>query len=303
MIPKVTVFPPINISMPLDVSEAYLLFDQGLRAASGAAIQNYFQTVGYGDTSQYLLQLVYLVDDYDPVLFNRYQWESSGPYHNAPLYAMERLEENIERVCEDTFKTYMLIKSDIIADVKVLDTVNIVDTNVKIVKNQAAVTCQVLDVIKGQTVPSCSTCGYLTHKGNYKTLSFPATMTSAVPDTVGTTFQFGYWLDGFTYVKISDSETDQMMLTDSAGDRWIRPDSEYVVFLNLGWLTQDNSNSYYEVSPLNFGSCFGMYPVRNGLVYDPGDDFGFGHGLSGAGLPVAEWKSLLRARIYSILHP
>jgi hypothetical protein len=41
-----------------------------------------------------------------------------------------------------------------------------------------------------------------------------------------------------------------------------------------------------------------MDPVRNGYVYDPNNDFGFGNNLT-----VAQWKAALRNKIYSITHP
>ena len=90
-------------------------------------------------------------------------------------------------------------------------------------------------------------------------------------------------------------------LVDSSGT-WIKPDSEYIVFLSLIQIKSDSSYSYFTVQPLwgGFGSTAGMYPVRGGIVVDPHDDFGIG---AASGLSVTDWKSRLRARIHKLINP
>jgi len=43
-----------------------------------------------------------------------------------------------------------------------------------------------------------------------------------------------------------------------------------------------------------------MYQIHNGKVSDPKDDFGIG---ASVGLTVADWKTRLRAKIYSLINP
>ena len=90
-------------------------------------------------------------------------------------------------------------------------------------------------------------------------------------------------------------------LMDSSGT-WIKPGSEYIVFLSLIQIRADSNKSYFTTQPLwgAFGSAAGMYPVRGGKVVDPYDDFGIG---ASSGLTVAVWKSRLRARINKLINP
>ncbi|MEO6939206.1 MAG: hypothetical protein ABI444_03575 [Candidatus Kapaibacterium sp.] len=102
---------------------------------------------------------------------------------------------------------------------------------------------------------------------------------------------------------IEDDAPTLLRLRDSGGN-WIRRDSEYIVFLNFRSISSESSNGYYALFPNwgVFGSSGGMYHIRNGLVFDPNDDFNIGAGI-GAGLSVADWKARLRARIDLIVNP
>ena len=61
----------------------------------------------------------------------------------------------------------------------------------------------------------------------------------------------------------------------------------------------DGTLGYFTTFPVMFGSKAGMFPVADGIVQDPHDDFRLG----GTGLTVSEWKSRLRAKIYTFTHP
>jgi hypothetical protein len=84
-----------------------------------------------------------------------------------------------------------------------------------------------------------------------------------------------------------------LRLTDDNGDAWIKKDQEYIVFLNIVTYCNYEDNIYYNLRPVAPESyTFNMYPIQNGYVYDPKDDFGFGTGLT-----ISQFKSALRTRI------
>ncbi len=190
----------------------------------------------------------------------------------------------------DSNRTLFLHRAAIIADVRILDTSQFLTKDASFPK-LVVVTAIILDGMKGKYVPRCPS----VRKAYAKEYPDDYYRTSA--DTIlalpGTTFQFEYrphWFRGIV--------TDVMMgpqLTYSSGD-WIKKDSEYVVFLDFVGVTSDGTNLYYALQPEwgSFGSVDGLYPVRDGLVYDPNDDFGLG---AFKGLALPEWKSRLRARI------
>ncbi|HVZ41654.1 MAG TPA: hypothetical protein VHI13_20405, partial [Candidatus Kapabacteria bacterium] len=80
---------------------------------------------------------------------------------------------------------------------------------------------------------------------------------------------------------------------------WVQPDVDYIVLLRLQGIGGDSLYHYTSVFPVGwFGNACCMYPVVEGIVYDPHDDFGFGPGRT-----PAQFITALRARIYSITHP
>jgi hypothetical protein len=69
--------------------------------------------------------------------------------------------------------------------------------------------------------------------------------------------------------------------------------------LNFTGLSHDANFSYVTLTPVAwFGSTCSMYPIIDGKVEDPRNDFGFGTNLT-----VAQFKTALRNKIYSITHP
>lgn len=294
-LPKITTVPPLYPGQPIDVSEAYLLFDEGLRQSNLGGTDHYFQRMGYGDTSKYIVNLIYRVDDDNPLSFFSYCTESSSSYLTGPGYAFASFSQNIPRMYQDSGITDLLVLSDIISDIRVTDTARTLDTLSSSPLRIVAVTCQILDEIKGKMVPQCPSDLYGQKKSGIHPLSTAPFLTSAVAADTGGCLQFQYSLDWY-----SDTVGYSLhKLGDSVNGDWIRKDSEYIVFLRLSFLTSDTSqHDYFTISPIIGGACVGMYPVRNGLVYDPRNDFGFGLGLT-----PNEFKTQLRARIYALTNP
>ncbi|MGI0133809.1 MAG: hypothetical protein ACREBW_02470, partial [Candidatus Micrarchaeaceae archaeon] len=88
-------------------------------------------------------------------------------------------------------------------------------------------------------------------------------------------------------------------LQDSLGNPWIISGQEYIVFLTIRSLGNDTSNFFMTVHAAKYNSSVsGMYPIVGGVVQDPNNDFEFG-----ANLPVADFITALRNRIYNLTHP
>jgi hypothetical protein len=295
-LPWITIDPPVYPGQPKAVSDAYQFFDKELRQSKLNATDDFFKKMGYGDTSKYFMNAIYRVDDDNPLSFFSYKTEPNVNYITGPNYAFISFCNNISRMYNDSGITDVLVYSDIISDIRVTDTARKLDaltpTNPL---RMVAVTCQILDEIKGKMVPACPS-EYLGGKISVHPHSTAPFLTSAVQADTGGCLQFQYSLDWHYY-----NAGFAHKFGDSVNGDWIRKDSEYIVFLSLSYLTSDTAHHYcFTISPsvVVWGSCMGMYPVRNGLVYDPLNDFGFGYGLT-----PDEFKSKLRARINNLLHP
>jgi hypothetical protein len=307
-LPLLRTVPAINSSQSSGIVTDYLWLDDAFKAVSpGFLIDSYIQSLFYADTLRYLASILYQVVDDNPITYMRWQGASPWPYpyHEAPGEVRTHLQSRFSKLAVDTNRTPFLLNADIIADIHVTDTFQNLCPSDPITPRSVVVTCSILDGIKGKYVPQCGFLYKSHHQGGTKVFSesFPPVMADTVPATTGACFQFEYCPNWIRGIQVDFTYPGQPELTDSTGD-WIRPDSEYVVFLDFVGISGDTANGYYALLPAWgwFGSMDGLYPIRGGNVYDPNDDFGIGASAAG-GLSVAEWKSRVRARISSIVTP
>lgn len=291
---------PLYSGQPNDVSSAYLLFQHELEESNYSGTDHFFERLGYGDTSKYIANLLYRVTDDNPLSF--FQWLSGSKlpynYQCPPSYALYALKKSVARIYNDTLRTYALLNADIIAHVRVSDTLMKINPNAYIAKRVVGVTGQIIESIKGKYVPACPLSLGVVPKDK-RTLYVPAVPTYAVLADSGTCLQFQYSLDWGKKPQYDDIYYPDSLI-DFNGGTWIKPDSEYVVLLKLVGANRDSLNHYFTIESAGpFGSCASMYPVHNGIVYDPNDDFGLGSNA----LIVDEWKSRLRTRIHFLTHP
>lgn len=304
-IPILHSVPPIDSTQPVNIQTDYLWLDDAFRQVKpGFAMDQYIHSLGYGDTLKYFASILYQVVDANPITF--VEWGSAVPkpypYKAPPGRIRTRVQSQYSFLKIDTNRTPFLLDADIIADVKITDTAKYYWVTDHIYPKTVVVTCQILDDIKGKYVPLCGSMIYSTYRKGPTPLSIisPVLMDVA-PSSPGTCMQFEYSPNWPLGIQTDYTYQGQPKLTDSTGD-WIRKDSEYIAFLYFDGVGSDSTNDYYALLPNWgwFGSFDGLYPVRNGIVYDPNDDFGIG---ASSGLSVADWKSRIRARIYSIVNP
>jgi len=256
--------------MPYDVLIAYVALDTLSRNGNLNDIREFLKRQSYNDTIKYIYKYYYKVVDYDPIKFFL-----SMKYYGVLVTTPQTLIENeiietVKRVSPNVSLDYALLKSSIIAKIHVIDTNSIIDTNAKYQgKYIQIVNSLILDTIKGKVTPTCKTVEQIKIDSDYKN-KYTKTL-SVQADCL----QFNYCLDwtrGGTYGPT---------LRDNLGNPWIKPNQDYIVFLSLVLECDDSTGVYYCLRPTWPESyTFRMYPINNGIVYDPKNEFGFGLSIS-----------------------
>lgn len=282
---RFTTFPPLNSGMPLDVLVGYIVYDSLTRAVSYAQIEEAVQRqMTYGDTLQYAMKYWYEMADYNPLVFHQFQ--NNAPLRKIiPYLVTEELLPAIRRISASPLLDAMLCEAGIIAHVRATDRIVRTDSAAGWAKTANIITATIIDPIKGRQVPSCIS------------LYAPAAAVPGgeeiVPVRAGICLQFDYRSEWSLTGNEFGREIGQ-------ADRqpWIREREEYIVFLRPDLVCRSELQDYFMLRPISRGSMSMMYPVIDGKVLDPNNDFGFGTGLT-----VEEFKGKLRERIEAILHP
>jgi hypothetical protein len=287
-IPLDTSAPPLYVGQPASVTTAYLWLDDLMRLEPGYVIQTYIKSLIWNDTAQTIASNLYQIQDDNPISYYNWNYYGKKPY---PYLANPGQMENafIKQVSqiELTGIAYVLLSSEIIADVTVSDTACFTDPTANVAKDAVLVNCVIDDEIKGKWVPACPG-SPIADKTGASTLGLATTAHSAYPpDTAstGTCLQFEY--------------SPEWMKPSPSGGWWIKPTKEYVVFLNFMGIGSNSTNYYFSTWPITGGSCHGMYPVVAGIVQYPHNELGLG----GTNLTVSAFKTALRAKIYTLTHP
>jgi len=238
---------------------------------------------------QTIASYLYQIQDDNPLTY--YDWDGTGihphPYKYEPGLAEYAFIKQAWAVAG--YIPGALLSSEIISDVTVSDTVCKQVITSYSSMDQVLVNCVINDEIKGKFVPSCPSLLSSRKKGALPQDTTPVIPLIADTAAAGTCLQFDYspeWSSG------SGDEAPTM--------GWvIKPGQEYIVFLNFIGIGTDGTLGYFSTFPVAFGSSAGIYPVVDGFVQDPHDDFRLG----GTHFTVSEWKTLLRSKIYSFTHP
>jgi hypothetical protein len=296
-----TFTPPLTSDMPYDVMIGYIIGDSVARGLYLAKQDSIFRSLTPADTLNYGLKYLYEMIDFDPIRF--FLWGSYRPmsttYLSPPSVLRTRLIERAKKALPDSMRTAVLCTSDIIAHIKVNETQGKIDTMAAYAKHAVLVTSTIVDPIKGQRIPNCWIDSRTKGDKGRSVASAIANAEGSRPAAPGACLQFEYRLE-WTRLNHSMARTSlDSTLVDRDGKQWIQPGGEYIVLLELVALGRDNAHSYAVLSPEAwFGTVCSMYPVIDGKVYDPYNDFGFG-----ANLTVEQFKDALRIKTHSITHP
>ncbi len=288
-VPVIESFPPLSMGMPLDVLLGYIYYDSLSRTMPRLSIDSFARGLTNSDTLAYAIKYLYEMDDYDPITFR--QWlkltPSIGHYKTSPGYIYSKFAAVASTIIPDTERTAMLCGSDFIAHVRISSLQDYDDSARSDLQNEVIVSCQVLDTIKGNVYPPCP-----------ETSTLPVRSPGLL--SVGECLQLVYSPSSPRSAAGGDVLYGWMpRLQDSSGNPWIALGQEYIAFLSIISLGNDSSNYVLTICPVYFKSSFsGLYPIVSGVVQDPNNDFGFG-----ANLPVSDFITALRSRIYSIKNP
>jgi hypothetical protein len=285
--------PPLYVGQPAGVTTAYLWLDDLMRLEPEYAIERYVNSLSWNDTAQTIASNLYQIQDDNPLSY--YNWAGAGiyphPYKGVTGQAELTFINRVSQI-EPTGVAYVLLSSEIIADVTVSDTVCYIDPTALTAKDAILVNCVINDEIKGKWVPACSESPLAGKKGA-STLGLATTYSAVPADTAsaGTCLQFQYSPEWKLHPNNQFSSTL---------GHWIKPGQEYVVFLCFMGVGYNSSLGFFTTEPSSaFGSCCGMYPVVDGIVQYPHDEFGLG----GTNLTLSAFKAALRAKIYTLTHP
>ena len=281
--------PPLSMYMPLDVLTGYRAMDSVSSNGNYENVMNFIGRQTYNDTLRKIMRYWYRIKDYDPIKYQIYSFQGCPNEHIIKRSIETRILNEIKKVSPQRFIDETLIGSDIIAHIRVVDTVKREDPTAITAKTDYIATCEILDIIKGQVIPKCKDL----------IVNFPAIheiknnneFQSVAP---GSCIQFEYcleWPRGGNFSELN--------LIDTNGLPWIKKDKEYIVFLETRIVCFDDSHIYYTLAPLRMNNSYSvsMYPINNGFVVDPYNEFGFG-----TLVPVAEFKNALRGKINEIIN-
>src|ERR1700733_13086879 len=68
-LPQPTSAPPLYLGQPTDIATAYLWLNVLMISSNGSAINKYIDNLSYGDTLKFLAEMLYSIEDDNPVSF------------------------------------------------------------------------------------------------------------------------------------------------------------------------------------------------------------------------------------------
>lgn len=315
--------PDLSTDMPLDVLIGYIAGDSLARTLPRDWAERFRDNGTYSDTLRYALKYRYLMDDYDPIRL--FQW-TGQTQHRSGRSGYGTHTETLQDVMTfrarvtypDTQRTAVLCDAHIIARVRVTATRTKIDTNAGWAKHATLVTCTIIDPIKGKRIPNCGIDSDIKERdrGTANTIIPPARAEGGQLAVPGACLQFEAALEwprngGDSKPRYpSVQKIGGPSLADGFAGKpgpWVQPNTEYFVFLQFRGLGGDSAlNASGQLTDYHFATLFPiawfgytccLYPVVDGTVYDPRNDFGFG-----ANLTPAQFAAALRSRISSIIN-
>jgi len=283
-------FPEYTLDMPYEVLLGYVALDTVCYFGNKCEFSDFMSRQEYNDTLKTMMKHYYHVVDWDPLKFMQSRFYRDTAMRITVRNVSEGLDNLIEKKSDNPYLDYILCRSDIIAHVIVTDTISWVNNSAdenSWAKYGATVDCEILDPIKGRIIPEVIEPQPLNEKNK-----LPQLLGKTIADT-GKTIVFDYC---YGWQRKSNTG-EHLTMKDSSGTPWIKKDHEYIVFLNLVSKCLDNNYIYFYLRTIDFSksSAGFLYPIENGIIISPLDDFGFSTGLT-----VNEFKTALRNRINQI---
>jgi len=278
--PSLNIFnvPELQSNMPSDVIIGYIIADSVLRNVTPIDFWEFIQTLGDGDTLNYILKYMYLMADHDPVRYSKYLSTQPYPRKGALGYENHLLQRTSQ--LSTMRKKLRVITPEYILHVRVNETVTTEIPEGLRCKKLIAAHSTVVETIKGQVLPTM---------GMHYRLNSPAGIVAPItPSPSNFVFEYcPYWPREW------DGGTKYGIGTDS--DPWVKPNYEYIVFTKFAGHCGDENITYSAMFPVGGTLSFGMYPIIEGNVIDEGNAWGWGEVV-----PVDVFKENLRQFINAI---
>ncbi|MFP4369330.1 MAG: hypothetical protein ACLFR2_07115 [Candidatus Kapaibacterium sp.] len=293
-------FAPLSLNMPLEVIFGYIALDSAIYYGSYNLLDEFLERqTTFNDTLQQIMKHYYMMKDYDPILFKKNMDYFDYNFQMRPLDLEKRARKYLVRFSEKPYLDNALLKSSLIAHVKVTDTIS----RLSMGDWKGIATCEIIDLIKGQKFFGCKDLNIYEDIPNKKDPSSNLLEYSAIDS--GDCLQLHYSLswprvDGqnANYRELdSAGNVITPTLRDENGEQWMKKDKEYIVFIQLVVLCSTENAEYYAVwGGIDNSETCNMYPIEEGNVLDPGEEFELGETVD-----LDEFKHQLRSRINEIL--
>lgn len=279
--------------MPLDVLLGYIYFDSLARTCTQSDLDSVIGQLNYGDTLRYALRYLYIMQDFDPLVFFQFCYAHPAGYRfkSLPSGIVKDLVERAMVVSPDHYVSPSLCATELILHLSVTDTSSAIDSSLPDGMNRTmVVTASVIDTIKGSVLPTC-TMAYPYSSGR-RPVDW-STKSVLSPNC----FQFEYALFWQKDIRNGSFRYNYNTQYDTAGNSYVKKGGEYIVLLRFQNLGIDSSVSYFSCYPgMHHSSCMSIYAISEGHVLDPQNDFGFGTRTT-----LADFESNLKSKINGIL--
>ncbi len=259
-------FPQYVSDMPFETLIGYVVSDSICKYGSLKLYTEFINRQLYNsDTLKYIERSFYSMKDYNPLMLKAYDYCSRNG-EIRPFLISNKLQEKFSTLYFNSNKIRLaLLLSDIIAHVKVVSTESKFNPNALLAKNQINVKSTVLKFIKGGNK-------------NFK-------------DSLNFLYSLEWPIEQDYYGKSSET------IGSKYNNSFVKIENEYIVFLKTSVICQDSSKIFYNLIPIGLDSqVYTVYPVVNGKVFDPKNDFGFGTNIT-----VSEYINKITENINKII--
>ncbi|MFC2131430.1 hypothetical protein ACFLSQ_08345 [Bacteroidota bacterium] len=296
--PIIRSIPPLSVNMPYDVLIGYVYLDSLLRFGDKKAYDSLYQSWNsLNDTLTGALKYLYIINDYDPAIFNQYANEvkfyhnrgpqlikiigdtsttppTVGPYN---LY-LDRLKykscKKFREIYSGSRKMayYSMLYADIILRVKIINIDSMINKNSSLGYYSFNATAVILDTLKGKIIP--------TYQMPEPKKSVP--LSSALFNFQYTPYNYGMF--GVVGHEPLYSRRDTAFF--DGRDFRMKIDQEAIIFVKFHDPKFDFQNDYFDLE-LEQTCSLNALRIENGVVFDINNVWS-----EQVEIPYSEWKQI-----------
>jgi len=295
--PKYPYLPYYTTDMPYEVMLGYIVMDSVCRLGNMSLINEFLNRQTFNDSIKKIINYIFRMSDWDPYLFKKTQYYDAelinGSYLLHPSFLIDKLIEKSASLSSNYKLFNLLLASHYILHVKITDTLSRTYQYSNIPIPVAIVNYEILDTIKGKKIPKCKDISINndTKNNEYKDILLESQNCSQ--------FEYGLFWQRTEHLQdiIMLNKESGNSLIDSNGVIWTKKEKEYIVCLRILLTCSTKKFDYIRImSNVMPSLTCTMYPIEEGKVQDPGNEFGFGTNVD-----VDQFKLLLRQKINEIL--